>query len=700
MPLQTDPVGHLRAQAGGPLGRQHPQARPGASTRPTTPTAGRACPRARSARPGREAILAVLEPAATRGSLLREPQRRHPRVQRDARRAQSRRRPLPAAARELLSHGRPLPRRRAAAPRPALRPRRRGDARRRRSSRSSCCSPTAGRSAPRRVGAAGRVLHAALALAGARVRARRDRRRPSSARRSRRSSPRSPRARSSRPSPAVTAGREARGGPASLLALGTTLAAAAQAWSGEAAATCAVAVAVLLLVRSRAEDDRRPGRARRPAARPRGGAPALDAAARARARRSPSSCAGGAGGLRRPRLGRARRRSVALAASGRRRGADAAAATGPWPALALLASPAKGALVFAPVALVGLVGLLRALRSPARRLWDQPPPGRLLPIACGLAVVAHLAWLAAVGRLGGGDFWGPRLVAPAWPLLLLFLPEGFAVARAAARPCWCSSRSPSRRSGRVSYDGRWDRLHPGPAGGAATWDVERSPIVFQARERVARVARPGARGPAPRRSASGSSRPRGASGSFVSFATTPLGPTGVDATMSALRLEAGARASRAARVEGAGRRARLPRARRRAPAAARDPDRRPRDGHPRPRRERLRAGTPAGAIAPSPAPSASASPTTTRTRAARTCASPCARAARCRSSRSPSCPRPSRTTSSACRSRLRQADAGAPPPWSFFRRRANHSSKSPNDILPSELDSRSAPSAMCWPSAR
>jgi hypothetical protein len=35
-----------------------------------------------------------------------------------------------------------------------------------------------------------------------------------------------------------------------LLALGTTLAAAAQAWSGEAAATCAVAVALLLLVRS------------------------------------------------------------------------------------------------------------------------------------------------------------------------------------------------------------------------------------------------------------------------------------------------------------------------------------------------------------------------------------------------------------------------------------------------------------------
>ena len=43
------PVDHLRAQEGGPLGRQHPQARPRHRLRPTTPTAGRACPRARSA---------------------------------------------------------------------------------------------------------------------------------------------------------------------------------------------------------------------------------------------------------------------------------------------------------------------------------------------------------------------------------------------------------------------------------------------------------------------------------------------------------------------------------------------------------------------------------------------------------------------------------------------------------------------------
>jgi hypothetical protein len=71
--------------------------------------------------------------------------------------------------------------------------------------------------------------------------------------------------------------------------------------------------------------------------------------------------------------------------------------------------------------------------------------------------------------------------------------------------------------------------------------VQRSPIVFQAGERVARVARPGLEG---RRLVVRERvvAPSGASGSFLSFAKTPLGPTGVDATMSALRLEAGARA--------------------------------------------------------------------------------------------------------------------------------------------------------------
>jgi hypothetical protein len=321
-----------------------------------------------------------------------------------------------------------------------------------------------------------------------------------------------------------------------LLALGTTLAAAAQAWSGEAASACAVAVAVLLLVRSEAEED--PGPAVR-AGLPLGLAVALQ----------PTTVAlvvvlvGAV-------LARWRRQGLLalawtapgalLALAGLGAAASTPPATGLLPGLALLASPAKGALVFAPVAVVGIVGLLRALRPPARRLWDQPQPGRLLPIACGLAVVAHFAWLAAVGGWAAGDFWGPRLAAPAWPLLLLFVPEGFALLGIGASLLALVSVA-VQALGAVTYDGRWDRLHPGPAGGAATWDVERSPIAFQARERVARVARPGLEG---RRLVVRERvvAPSGASGSFLSFAKAPLGPTGVDATMSAVRLEAGARA--------------------------------------------------------------------------------------------------------------------------------------------------------------
>ena len=322
-----------------------------------------------------------------------------------------------------------------------------------------------------------------------------------------------------------------------LLALGTTLAAAAQAWSGEAVAACAVAVAVLLLVRSEAEEE--PGPAVR-AGLPLGLAVALQpttvalavvlvGAVLVRWRSQGWLVLAWAvpGGL--------------LALAGLAGSASAPLpAMGPLPGLALVASPAKGALVFAPVALVGIVGLLRALRSPARRLWDQPQPGRFLPIACGLAVVAHFACVAAVGGWAAGDFWGPRLVAPAWPLLLLFLPEGFVVLGIGASLLALASVA-VQALGAITYDGRWDRLHREAGGDRATWDVERSPILFQAHERVARMARPGLEG---RRLVVRERvvAPAGASGSFLSFAKAVPAPTGVDATMSAVRFEAGARA--------------------------------------------------------------------------------------------------------------------------------------------------------------
>ena len=320
-----------------------------------------------------------------------------------------------------------------------------------------------------------------------------------------------------------------------LLALGTTLAAAAQAWSGEAASACAVAVAVLLLVRAEGEED--PGPAVR-AGLPLGLAVALQPTTVALAVVLVGAV-----------LARWRRQGLLvlawaapgalLALAGLGAAATAPPATGPLPGLALLASPAKGALVFAPVALVGMAGLLRALRAPARRLWDQPQPGRFLPIGFGLAVVAHFAWLTVAGGWAVGDFWGPRLVAPAWPLLLLFVPEGFAVLGIGASLLALVSVG-IQALGAVTYDGRWDRLHPAGALAAATWDVEDSPIAFQARERVARVARPGLEG---RRLVVRERvvAPAGASGSFLSFAKASPAPTGVDRTMSTVRFEAGAR---------------------------------------------------------------------------------------------------------------------------------------------------------------
>jgi hypothetical protein len=321
-----------------------------------------------------------------------------------------------------------------------------------------------------------------------------------------------------------------------LLALGTTLAAAAQAWSGEAAATCAVAVAVLLLVRS--EDEDAAGLAAL-AGLPLGFAVAIQ----------PSTVALAAvllvAVIVRWRAWGLLVLAWALPGAGVAVASLATFASIPAPAgqslLVLLASPAKGAFVFAPVALVGVAGLLRALRAPARRYWDQPQPGRFLPVACGLAAAAHLACVGVTGGWATGDFWGPRWVAPAWPLLLLFVPEGFAVLKTGASLLAVASVA-VQALGALTYDGRWDRLYRGPAGelGASAWDVRRSPIPFQARERVLRVARPGLEG----------GRlvlrervvaPRGGTGSFVSFSRERPAPAGVDATMSALRFEGGAR---------------------------------------------------------------------------------------------------------------------------------------------------------------
>jgi MFS family permease len=323
-----------------------------------------------------------------------------------------------------------------------------------------------------------------------------------------------------------------------VLALGTTLASAAQAWSGEAAATFAVAFAVLLLVRAEQDDRALPAAqaglplglavALQPTTAPLALVMALAVVARWRgpglmvlAWSLPGVLAG-LGSLVAPP-------SVA---------APAAVSAG---ALALLASPAKGLLLFVPVAIVALVGLVRSLRAPKHRMWDQAPPSRLLPLACLAAAMAHVVWVAAVGGWNEGPFWGPRLLAPAWPLLLLYLPEGFAALRTVASILVLASIG-VQALGLVSYDGRWDKVEAARASKRpdSAWDFGNGPIAFHARERVARVAVPALEG---RRLTSHERTfaPSGNAGSFVSFARIPAAPTGADQTFDGLRFDGGAR---------------------------------------------------------------------------------------------------------------------------------------------------------------
>jgi hypothetical protein len=322
------------------------------------------------------------------------------------------------------------------------------------------------------------------------------------------------------------------------LVLGTTLTAAAQAFSGEAPAACAVAIAVWLLARADAADD---GRLAAPAGLP------LALAVACQPSTLPLALVLAAGTLVRSRRALVpfllwAAPGAALAALGLVQSGLPHPATTPAPSgAALLFSPAKGAFVFAPVALVALVGLVRALTARRARYWDQAPPSLALPLSCGLAVVAQLASLVALGGWADGVFWGPRLVSPAWPVLLLFLPEGLAVLKLLGSLLVLVSVA-IQALGALSYDGRWDRLNRGRSGelGAVVWDAARSPIAFQLEEGV---VRPTYVSVADRRLVVRERTivHRDTTAGFVSFKAGALRPTGADPTMEALRLEAGAR---------------------------------------------------------------------------------------------------------------------------------------------------------------
>jgi hypothetical protein len=158
----------------------------------------------------------------------------------------------------------------------------------------------------------------------------------------------------------------------------------------------------------------------------------------------------------------------------------------PWGVgqIGLLASPAKGLLVFTPVAVVAGVGLVRAFRRGEHAL-----AGTL-----GAAFLAHLVLMGRWTEWHGGECWGPRLLTDALPLIFLFLPEGLTVTR------WVGTALAAlsvgvQVLGAFAYDYRWERLHQREGEPrAALWDVARNPIFFYAGERVVRPALPGRRG--------------------------------------------------------------------------------------------------------------------------------------------------------------------------------------------------------------
>jgi hypothetical protein len=201
-------------------------------------------------------------------------------------------------------------------------------------------------------------------------------------------------------------------------------------------------------------------------------------------------------------------------------------------AAALLASPALGLFIFAPVTLVGLAGAVRA----AGREGEGP-----LALTCVAAFLGHGVFLALF-PLRGGTF-GPVPWTDALPLVLLFVPEGLDALRIAGKGLALLSVA-IQALGAFAYDGRWDRLH-GPGDGpqaAGVWDAANSPIAFQIRERVGIVALPELRWDDP------VVREHrfvvmGPTGSRLSVLADVVRVEGVDATFTDAHLRAGARVS-------------------------------------------------------------------------------------------------------------------------------------------------------------
>jgi hypothetical protein len=147
--------------------------------------------------------------------------------------------------------------------------------------------------------------------------------------------------------------------------------------------------------------------------------------------------------------------------------------------LGLLVSPAKGLLVFTPLAVVAVAGMALAFRRGER--W--------LVLTLGGAAVAHWLLMGQWGEWHGGESWGPRLMTDALPLLFLFLPEGIErLPRLATVLAACSIAV--QALGAFAYDYGWERTHQREGAEAPLWDLQDNPIAFYLQRRVLIVAAP------------------------------------------------------------------------------------------------------------------------------------------------------------------------------------------------------------------
>lgn len=198
----------------------------------------------------------------------------------------------------------------------------------------------------------------------------------------------------------------------------------------------------------------------------------------------------------------------------------------------LLLSPARGLLVFTPLALVAAWGLAGQTRTSA--------------LARGLAgaVLAHFIFIAAWNEWHGGESFGPRLLTDLLPVLYFFLPEGLAAWPKTGALLGTISIAIQLLGG-WTYDYRWERLHQrGQEFDEALWSWTDSPLAFAVREGVIIQGTPVLEGRRVR---------------LRQYRSTPFGPRGsvIEATPFGLRISGpplarDVRLERGARMAGEG----------------------------------------------------------------------------------------------------------------------------------------------------